>query len=189
MGLKSRAARGGGGGEPQEDKAPRRPSILVPPNPTGRAGRRTSPAAVAEVGLRRRRTGGLPGSGPAATHPTATRPVPSPTLTLQQPLDDAVDVELVYIRHRLSAAGRTPPRGSPPSARCSAGPTCLLVLSRFSPSSSLSFFPHSLPPPRPPLDCRSQQRPSTEQNGRRLLSELGRRMDTTSATRLTGNPL
>lgn len=35
MGLKSRAARGGGGGEPQEDKAPRRPSILVPPTPPG----------------------------------------------------------------------------------------------------------------------------------------------------------
>lgn len=132
------------------------------------------------MGPRRRRTGGLPGTGPAAIHPTATRPVPSPTLTLQQPLDDAVDVELVYIRHRLSAAGRTPPRGSPPSARCLAGPTSLLVLSRFSPSSSPPLSPSSLSlfPPRPPLDRRSQQRPSTEQNGRRLLSELSRRTDT-----------
>lgn len=51
------------------------------------------------------------------------------------------------------------------------------------------LLPSLSSPPAPPLDRRSQQTPSTEQNGRRLLSELGRRTDTTSARRLTGSPL
>lgn len=101
---------------------------------------------------------------------------PSPPLTLQQPLDDAVDVQLVYIRHRLSAAGRTPLRRFPPSAGCSAGPAPLLLSARrafpvpSTPALSLSSLSLS---PRPPLRRRSQLSPSAEQNGRRLLSELG----------------
>lgn len=128
-----------------------------------------------------------PSIGLVTTDPTATRPLPSPALTLQQPLDDAVDIELVYIRHRLSAAGRTSPRGCPPSARLLAGPTSLLVLSRFAPSSSPPRFSPSSPP-APPSSAARQTR-STEQNGRHHLSELARRTDTRSAMRLTGNPL
>lgn len=101
---------------------------------------------------------------------------PSPPLTLQQPLDDAVDVQLVYIRHRLSAAGRTPPRRSPPSAGCSAGPTPLFSSARraFPVPSILPvlFLPSRFSPPPPLCRC-SQRSPSAEQNGRLLLSELG----------------
>lgn len=133
-----------------------RPSILVPPQTP-------------------------PGGWDAAHRPRRLPPTaPSPTLTLQQPLDDAVDVELVYIRHRLSGAGRSPPRRS---ARGLAGPTPLLVLSRFCPF-LLCAFPRSLCPPPPP-----QHGASTEQNGRRPLSGLAWRTDTTSATRPVGNPL
>lgn len=52
-------------------------------------------------------------------HPTghgAHRPPPSRTrLTFQQPLDDAVDVEFIDIRHRRPAAD--PPAAAPPPAR------------------------------------------------------------------------
>lgn len=71
------------------------------------------------------------GSLPSALQPTGlpTSPLPrelrrppaSPTgasadpFTFQQPLDDAVDVEFIYIRHRLPTAG--PPAAAPPPAR------------------------------------------------------------------------
>lgn len=121
LGLRGRARRGGG--DPRQTK---RLSPLhfgdfgAPSDPVGRAGR-------------------------GASAPPLPPPAPSPTLTLQQPLDDAVDVELVYIRHRLSAAGRSPPRRS---ARGLAGPTPLLVLFRFCPF-LLCAFPRALCPPAP----------------------------------------
>lgn len=150
MGLRGRARRGGGGGDPRQTKRLSPLHFGAPSDPAGRAGR----GALA----------------PPPPPPTA----PSPTLTLQQPLDDAVDVELVYIRHRLSAAGRSLPRRS---ARGLAGPTRLLVLSRFCPF-LLCAFPRALSSPPPP-----QHRASTEQNGRRPLSGLAWRTDTIRARR------
>lgn len=116
-----------------------------------------------------------PGRRDAAHRPRCPHPptAPSPTLTLQQPLDDAVDVELVYIRHRLSAAGRSPPRRS---ASGLAGPTPLLVLSRFCPF-LLCAFPRSLCPPRPlstePALNKMAAVPSAGSPGARILRARG----------------
>lgn len=117
-----RAARGPGAAELQDPWGPPgglrapRPPILGPPKPRSwpSGGPRGAPPEAA--------AGRARGPGAGRPPPPVPPPPPPPPLTLQQPLDDAVDVELVYIRHRLAAARRTPPRRSPPSARRSAGP-------------------------------------------------------------------
>ena len=126
----------------------------------------------------REKTG--PSTGP---DPPPAGPAPPPTrapLTFQQPLDDAVDVEFVDIRHRRPAAD--PPAAAaaaaPPPAR--PGVSLVLLPHATSPTSGgggggggSSSRGGSTPPSRPaPLRASSSSRhwePREEQDGRRLL--------------------
>lgn len=58
-----------------------------------------------------------PSKSAAPPHPNRPPPLspPAAPFTFQQPLDDAVDVEFIYIRHRLPTAD--PPAAAPPAAR------------------------------------------------------------------------
>lgn len=146
---------------PQADKAPLAPPFWCPLTPR-RAGRtrRLGPAAPP----------------PRPQQPRRPRPSPSSSRWMM----------LSMLSLSISAIASQRPGGALPrrSARGSAGPTPLLVLSRFLPFPAPRFPSLSLFPPPPP-----QHRASTEQNGRRPLSGLAWRTDPTSATRLVGNPL
>lgn len=88
-------------------------------------------------------------------------PLPPPALTLQQPLDDAVDVELVNIRHGLSAAGpgRGEPSPPPPSRWTSAAPPLPSRLAALPPGLPRRLLPRLLAP-RPPASAqRHPQQP------------------------------
>lgn len=107
--------------------------------------------------------------GPRGCPPPLSPPVDP--FTFQQPLDDAVDVEFIYIRHRLSTAD--PPAAAPPPARARDSHLPSHATSRGGGSgcgSSRGGYP-----PNRAAACfllLSLLEPREEQNGRRLLSQL-----------------
>lgn len=78
------------------------------PGPTSQLAGLTPLGAASPTGLP------VPPPPRAPGHPPPFSPSADP-FTFQQPLDDAVDVEFIYIRHRLPTAD--PPAAAPPPAR------------------------------------------------------------------------
>lgn len=155
MGLRGRARRGGG--DPRQTKRLSPLHFGAPSDPCGRAGRGAS-------------------APPSPPSPQPRRPRPSPSSSRWMMLS--------MLSLSISAIASQRPGGAPPrrSARGSAGPTPLLVLSRFCPF-LLRAVPGSLCPPRPlSTEPALNKMAAVPQRARR-------RTDTTSATRPVGNPL
>lgn len=108
--LRPRAINGRGRGSTRWPSAGLRPPAApAAPDPRANSWRLTPLPAASPTGL------STPPSteGPRGCPPPLSPPVDP--FTFQQPLDDAVDVEFIYIRHRLSTAD--PPAAAPPPAR------------------------------------------------------------------------
>lgn len=111
---------------------------------------------------------------PLPREPPGRPPPLSPSadpFTFQQPLDDAVDVEFIYIRHRLPTAD--PPAAAPPPARARDSHLLSHATSTEAAVAAVAAAAAG-PPPNRPAPCfllLSPLEPREEQDGRRLLSQ------------------